>query len=80
VPQKRKRFTSTGDPADCMVVVLPGLAAYLYRAMLSGDYRDETELVNAIVRAWTKEEESREPLDWKKVLAELKKIDGRGKK
>jgi hypothetical protein len=72
VPAERNRYTDKGQPAPCVVRVAAPLAAYLYREAKRRGYSNETDLVNAIVRAWT---ESQEPMDWPKLLKELKAED-----
>jgi len=65
---KRKRVSDRGTPAPCVVRISGVLAALVYRGRIEGRYRDETELVCALVRAWGLEQE---PLDWPALRAQL---------
>lgn len=77
MPARRNRIDDQGKPAPCVVRVPPALAAVLYRERLRGRYRDETELVAAILRAWAEE---LAPVDWPAVVEELRREAGEGSK
>jgi hypothetical protein len=68
----RQRYTDDGKPKACDVRINPQLAVYLYAACRKRGYRDETELVNHIVRLWT---ESQEPVNWPELYREMKAED-----
>lgn len=70
MPAPRKRIGANGRALPCVVRVPPALAELLYRERLNGRYRDETELVIAIIREWAAKQE---PIDWESVLADLKR-------
>ncbi len=69
MPKARKRYNEQGQAQPCTVTVPDTLAVFLYRERKRGRFRDETELVSAIVRKWT---DGLEPVDWPKLLDELK--------
>jgi len=69
----RVRFTKDDKPAPCVVRLPPPLAQFVYREKRKGSFKDETELVCAIVRKWT---EGLTAVDWPQLLAELKTEDG----
>lgn len=68
MPSERIRIAADGQPAPCVVRIPPVLSAFIYREKRRGNYRDETELVAAIVREWAK---GREAVDWPALRAEL---------
>jgi hypothetical protein len=72
----RKRYTKGGRPTACRVNIPPALAEFLYRERMAGNYRDETDLVCAIVRKWT---EGLDPVEWPAVLAAIKKEEAEEK-
>lgn len=76
MPTPRKRYDEADEPMPCVVTISAAVAKYLYREKLDGGYKDETELVNMILRKWA---ESRPEVDWKDVLRRLK-ADGRKRK
>jgi len=67
--RKRIRIDGKGQPKKCNVDLPPHLAAFLYRARVGGFFKDETELVCAIVRDWVK---GQPPMDWPSVAAALR--------
>ncbi len=69
MPKQRQRYKVNGAPSPCAVTIAPNLAQYLYRERLKGKYKDETELVNAIIRRWA---EAQDAVDWQSVLADLR--------
>lgn len=73
MPAKRTRVKPSGKPADCIVTIVGEVAQYLYREKIRLGYATETELVNKLLRDWAKEEEEREPMDWKDVRADIKR-------
>lgn len=70
MPQPRNRYAANGKPLPCAVRIPPVLAQVLYRERIRGRFRDETELVIAVIRKWA---EGLEPVDWESVYAELRK-------
>lgn len=70
MPQPRNRYAANGKPLPCAVRIPPVLAQVLYRERIRGRFRDETELVIAVIRKWA---EGLEPVDWDSVYAELKR-------
>jgi Arc/MetJ-type ribon-helix-helix transcriptional regulator len=74
MPAARKRYRDDDAPAECVVRILPQLAQYLYREVVEGRYKTETELVNAIVREYVK---GLPELDWKKLLKRIKEEEER---
>lgn len=69
MPKPRRRYSAKDEPEPCTVTIPPALASYLYREKRRGNFRDETELVVAIVREWA---DKLEAVDWPGLLAELK--------
>jgi hypothetical protein len=48
----RRRLAPNGGPAPCVVRIPATLSPILFREKRKKGFRDETELVVAIVRAW----------------------------
>ena len=69
MPERRKRFNDNDKPTPCVVRIPIALSPVLYREKRLRGYRDETELVCAIIRKWS---EDLDRVDWPKLLAELK--------
>ena len=65
----RKRYDKRDKPLPCTVTLSDELSPYLYQERRRGKYKDETELVAAIVREWSK---TQPDPDWAALLAELK--------
>jgi|GEM_PF-4261612 len=65
----RQRYDHLGRARPCEVRLPAKLAEFLYRERLLRHFRDETELLASIVRAWA---ETLDPMDWSAVLAMLK--------
>lgn len=73
MPKKRRRITKRGDPAPCGVSIAGNLAVFLYDAWhRSRRYKDETELVNEIVRAWT---QGRDVPNWAELREQLRPLE-----
>lgn len=68
--RSRKRYDESGRPVECRVSLPASLSVYLYRERLRGKYRDETDLVAAIIRKWA---EGQEDVDWPALLKELRR-------
>lgn len=69
MPAKRKRLSTTGAAMPCSVELTDELAEFVYREKIKGRYRDETELVRAILREWIK---TLSPMDWPEVVELIK--------
>jgi hypothetical protein len=65
----RQRYDESGRPKPCDVRIWPQLAVFLYRECRKRGYRDETELVNAIIRAWS---EGMEPVNWPELYQQMR--------
>jgi Arc/MetJ-type ribon-helix-helix transcriptional regulator len=69
MPKARKRYDASGQPLPCTVTLPPSLAVFIYRERKKRRFKDETELVAAIVREWANAQDS---VQWDDLLAELK--------